>query len=618
MSRLRINLLGSPEVYVNGSYIDFKRRKEVALLAYLSVERRPHSRDSLSDLLYPNQDRRRARGNFRVNLLWLRSKLGPEIVRTDSNTVSLAEDTIATDVDELERLVDDTSNPADRMRRMMALYRGDFLESFYLDSGVRFEEWQLANQDRLRSLYATFLDNVAVKLRGLEASGAALQAYSELLTLDPSDEEVHRAIMEIHAEAGRLGLAIRQFQRCQEIMARELDAEPAEETVLFYRELTLRERAKAPTRLPKYLDSFVGRSRELDKVLRMIDVEGVRLVSIVGGPGIGKTRLAVRAAQQLGEKFPHGRIHVDLTQSSDSGDVPQLIAQSLGIRDSAQGRFGAIEMVERALIDRKMLLLLDGFEVVLDAAPQLSRLLDSCSKVIAIVTSRESLGVRHERLLRLGPLSVYTEAGSIPEAVELFVDRCRESRRELDESETRTATAICDRLEGVPLAIELAAARLDVLSVAELYQRIGRVLTLLSVERATQCSRHRTLRGAIDWSYQLLSEEERAAFEALSLCPSGVTMGLAEVVLASSAVEPLDLINSLVRKCLVTRVEHDGESRFVMLNSTRAFGREMLLSRDRLLTVRDRIIEYYMGLSARAAVELRSSDQIRWLERLEL
>lgn len=610
VAEVKIKLLGSPEIYIDGSQIQFHRRKEMALLAFLSMESRTYSRDYLAELLYPDQDRRSALGSFRVNLYWLRSKLGPETVQTSSKTVSLAPDSVSTDVEELESLLTDKSDPENRFHRLKALYRGDFLSSFYLDSGIHFEEWQLENQDRLRSLYGAVLNNLAEQLLRENNRDTALEAFCELIKIDPLNEEAHRKIMFIHGEAGRFGLAIRQFQRCQEILLRELDTLPSGETVSLYQDYSRKENAETPGEWPDYGDSFTGRENEIDIVCRWIGQRHVKIVTIVGGPGIGKTRMAVEIAEKLKKNFPSGCFFVNLTVSTDGDDFPGLMARSLGIRDTARGNFGTQELVEQALSGRRALLLIDGYETLISSADRLSRLLEKCGDLKVLVTSREPLCIRGERLLHLSPL---------PQAdvLKLFIERYKESGKEFNPADQQSAAAICERLDCVPLAVEMAVSRLDILSVSELHRRIGSFFRLLVRDQKARYPHHQTLRAAIDWSFRLLSEDQRKAFLFISLCPSGINLKFADSVLSDCASDPIDIIDSLVRKCLLIRSEFASESRFSMMESTRIFGREMLLSENLLIPFRERIITYYMELAEEADSFLHGSDQVWWIQYFE-
>jgi predicted ATPase/class 3 adenylate cyclase len=343
-------------------------------------------------------------------------------------------------------------------------------------------------------------------------------------------------------------------------------------------------------RLPLTPSPLVGRKKELAEALRAIRAEQARLLTISGAGGVGKTRFAVEVATELLNAFTDGVRFVDLAPVRSADAVPTAIAQAVRARGPLRA----------ALADRELLLLLDNVEHVAAASTELASLIELCPGVSLLVTSREPLHLRLERELPLSPM---------PEApaVELFRQRSRMLDPEF-EGEYPLLAEICSRLDGLPLAIELAAARVKVLGPTELLERLERRLPLLSGRNRDVPERQRTLRATIDWSHELLDDGEQRIFAALSVFVGGFTVEAAEKV----ADADIDAIESLVAKSLVRQER----GRLSMLEIVREYAVEQLEATEAASGVRRRHAEYYLGLAERAEPELRRTEQARWLDRL--
>jgi predicted ATPase len=357
-------------------------------------------------------------------------------------------------------------------------------------------------------------------------------------------------------------------------------------------EQPLRSAAAAPTNLVVGVSSFVGRAGELAELAGLIGSH--RLVSLIGPGGIGKTRLAVETAGQVADQFADGVWFCDLAAVGDGRHVPTAVADTLGAR--RQAGTDLLEGIALFLERRHVLLILDNCEHVLDAAASLARRLIDVEGIVVLATSREPLRVRGEQVWPVGPLDT-TEAGT-----ELFVDRARERdpRFELDDSGTAAVAEICRRLDGMPLAIELAAARTNALSAPAIAARLGDRFRLLRGGRRGE--RHQTLRDTVQWSYELLSDAEAALFDRLSVFAGGFSLAAAEAVCADGD-EPvddadvLDLLAGLVDKSMVQR-DRSSDDRFVLLETLRQFGVEQLEARGDTGHYRERHAHYFAELVA--------------------
>jgi predicted ATPase/class 3 adenylate cyclase len=392
----------------------------------------------------------------------------------------------------------------------------------------------------------------------------------------------------------------------------------------------LRSLENRPTNLPTQPTPLLGRERELEAIGGLLGREATRLVTLTGPGGIGKTRLALQAAAEALDEFPDGVFFVALAAATDPRLVVPTVAQTLGIRE------GAGRTIDRALndylLDKRLLLLLDNFEQVVEAAPDVSRLLAACSEVKVLVTSREPLHLPGEQEYPVRPLSVPDQRSlqrpdpgllSQYEAVALFLERAQAVKPgfQISNDSAPAVAEICIRLDGLPLAIELAAARVKLLSPQAILARLGQRLKLLTGRARGVPARQQTLRSAIDWSYELLDEPERLLFARLAVFVGGCTLEAAEAVCGSDAeldVDVLDTMASLVDKSLVRQEESGaGEPRFLMLETIREYALERLESdRDRE-AVRERHSQHFVRLAEKAKERLVGPGQQAWLERLE-
>jgi predicted ATPase/class 3 adenylate cyclase len=387
----------------------------------------------------------------------------------------------------------------------------------------------------------------------------------------------------------------------------------------------LKSLGESPNNLPVQLTSFVGRARELSEVKQLL--AEARLLTLTGPGGTGKTRLALQAAGEMTADFRAGLFFVALAPVSDPRLVASTMAQSISLAETP-GR-SVVDSLKDYLQSKPVLLVLDNFEQVIAAAPLVAELLAACPQVKFLVTSREGLHLSGERVYPVPPLALpgLTEAPS-PEslsqyaAVELFVQRAQAVKpgfRISDETAPAVA-AICSRLEGLPLAIELAAARIKLLPPHALLARLERRLDILTGGARDLPARQRTLRDAIAWSYDLLDENEQALFRRLSVFVGGCSVEAVEAVALPSPdrVSSVDLLESLLDKSLLRQVEGaHGQPRFAMLEVLREFGREVLEERGEHHTLRDRHARFFLALAEQAEASLETAGQVHWMDRIE-
>jgi predicted ATPase/class 3 adenylate cyclase len=383
----------------------------------------------------------------------------------------------------------------------------------------------------------------------------------------------------------------------------------------------------SPNNLPRKLSSFIGREREITEVKRLLST--THLLTLVGTGGAGKTRLALQVAGEVLEAFPHGVWLVELGTVTDPALVTQAVASVLGVREEP-GR-SLEQILAGYLKSRQLLLMLDNCEHVVSAVAALAeRLLENAPRLQILCTSREALGITGETAFRVPSLSV-PDARRLPpletleqsEAVRLFVARAAAvvPGFALTERNAAPIVQICQRLDGIPLAIELAASRAKVLSVEQIASRLDDRFRFLAGGSRTALPRHQTLRAAMDWSYDLLTAQERAVLRRLSVFNGGCSLTAAESVCANGDVERhevLDLLTRLVDKSLVLVEQRAGAVRYVMLETVRQYSRGKLLDAGESSTIRTRHLIWAIGLTEYAGAQLFGADQLAWLNRLDL
>jgi predicted ATPase/DNA-binding SARP family transcriptional activator len=689
MAPLKLLVLGPPRLERHGQPVDLGLRRAVALLVYLAMTDRPQSRETLADLLWPDRDEQEARGRLRRTLHRLVETLGSDVLLAEADTLRLAPgadlwlDSRAFEAHAAAGLAaepGDAPQPAhlEHLTQAAALYADDFLAGFSLPGSAAWDEWQFLQREHLRQTCARVLRRLVRAHRVQGEWEPAMRYARRWVALDPLHEPAHRALMRAYALAGQTAAALRQYLECTRLLEAELGVLPEDETTKLYEAIKRRRLAPpsepdpartstAPTthdsqpaglvsrlvgppsqrrhNLPPQLTSLIGRDREQGSIAARLMAEDTRLLTLTGPGGVGKTRLALEVASDLVERFEDGVLFVGLASVLDPALVSSAIAQALGVREAA-GRplLESVESVKKHLGERERLLLLDNFEHLLAAAPLVADLLATCRRLKVLITSRAVLHLRGEKEFAVPPLALPDREHvlSLPAlagyaAVALFVERARDVRPGFAiTSENAPAVAeICRRLDGLPLAIELAAARVKLLPPQALLARLEHRLALLTGGPRDLPARQQTLRDTLAWSYGLLDPAEQALFRRLAVFVGGCTLEAAEAVCAvgvadreASSPSPsphlpspdhvLDLVASLVDKSLVRREEQpDGEPRLGLLETLREFGLEQLEASSEAEAIRERHASYYLDLAERAETELVGPHQQTWLALLE-
>jgi predicted ATPase/DNA-binding SARP family transcriptional activator len=573
MPTLHIHLLGDFRLNCDDAPVStINAPRQQALLAYLLLHRdAPQPRHHLAFLLWPDTTEAQARTNLRQLLHGLKQTL-PEadlFVHAAAKTVQWHPDApFRLDVAEFEQaraLAEVAAQQGDLhaqrvvLEQAVALYHGDLLPSCY-------DDWILPERERLRQAVTEVLERLLLLLESEGQPRAALAYAQRLLRHDPLREDTYRILMRLYAACGDRTAVRRVYHTCVSVLERELAVEPSAATRDVYAH-ALSVEAQAPsvllpqpstTNLPVQLTSFVGRMRERVELKRLLS--STRSLTLTGPGGIGKTRLALQLAAEVLETFAAGVWLVELASLADPTLVTPTLAAALGVREQP-GR-PLLDALLDSVRAKSLLLLLDNCEHVIETCAQLAEsLLRAAPSLHIVASSRETFGITGETVYRVPPLALpdprhlgNLNALAHNDSVHLLVDRAQAAYPQfrLTAKNAPAIAQICLRLDGIPLAIELAAARTNVFPPEQIAARLSDRFRLLTGGSRTALPRHQTLLALIDWSYDLLSEAERLLMRRLSVFAGGWTFEATQAVCGNGLGDAvLDTLAHLVDKSLV-------------------------------------------------------------------
>ena len=630
---LTARLLGQSELRLGDRPLtdaDWPRRSARHLLLLLLVTP-GHAlpRDRVVDLIWPDASPETAANVAAIAIHRLRRALEPGLASGKrSSFVETAAGMIRLrlppgsriDADDFEAALRAARQVPERDRReplrtALVPYAGDLVaDEPYLD-------WLVPRREQLAQLR----QGVVVELATLDlAAGDPLAAESVLLDLlhdDPALESAHRVLIRSYAAAGRPDAARRQLDACRAALAEHLGADPDPETVAAVdhapsRPITVGNRG---TRVPTPPTRLIGRHREIEEIGDALLDGRHRLVTLVGAGGIGKTHLAQEAARSVGLDFADGAVWAPLAALRDPALVPAALARALAVNDD--GSRPLEEALVDALADRSVLLVVDNLEQVAEGAPILARLLAASPGSAVLATSRQRLHLRGELVLEVPPLPHRTDG------VALFLARAAEAGVRLPTGDVPASVIeLCRRLDGIPLAIELAAGAARHLPLDQIVDRLGRRLDLLVDGPRDADERQRTMRTAIAWSDDLLTPEQRVVFRRLGVFAGGAPSDLIDDVVAPTAppgmwspatTVPGVVLSALEEAHLVRRDDGGPVSRYLLLETVRAYAVERLEAAGELPSIAAAHVAAVAGLAERAGEALTGPERFAWLDRLE-
>ncbi len=620
-----IRLLGRLEVVSSSQEtVRIPSRTALSLLAYLSLNRaREASNDELQGLFWPESDGDKQAQNLRRSIADLRKVLERDlplgaVIVTRKGYVSLNQDRVATDVERFLDLTRHSEEDQTRLAEAVGLYAGPLLAPLSND-------WMKGHRMELEERFGQTVDRLCGLLIEQGSVKEAINIGRAAVVAAPSREDVHIALIQAYRLAGMSVEALRQFEELERILDETWGETPsarAREAL----EAAFAENQPRKHNLPEQLTSFIGREKEIEEVCELLSK--TRLLTLTGSGGCGKTRLSLQVASRVLDQYRDGVWFVEFAPLADPGLVPNTVAAALGLSEQPS------KSIEQTLLDylkaKRLLLVLDNCEHLLLACSQVAEaVLRHCPSVVILANSREGLAIGGELVYRVPSLSLPNpreqqtpESLAQCESVQLFVERATHVQRAFAVTDQNAAAlaSICQRLDGIPLAIELAAARLRSLSVEEINAKLDQRFRLLTGGSRTALPRQQTLRSLIDWSYDLLNEAEKALLCRLAVFAGGWTLESAEQVCSGGVVlegEVLDLLTSLCDKNLVVADEDDGATRYRMLETVRQYARDRLLEGSDGERWRDRHQTYFLDLAEEAEPHLTGPDQRAWLERLE-
>jgi predicted ATPase/DNA-binding SARP family transcriptional activator len=593
---LRVRVLGGAELAVSGRpLVGLASAKATALLVYLAVTGGGHARSALAGLLWSDLPEATARANLRLVLTKLRRVL-PEHLQVTRQAVALAPGLpVWVDAVEVARVAAGGRDGGELLAAVR-LCRGEFLAGFEVPGAPLFDEWLLARRAAVRADMLALMDRAVQLARDRGDGATGVEVARRMLELEPLHEEAHRALMWFLARGAQRGAALAQYETCRYVLREELGVAPSVATVALrdeiagaggFTELGAAAAPPAPNPrlaerdapdLPRPLTTLVGRERELARLHELLDDPACRLVTLVGPGGIGKTRLAVEVAASRRGRHRDGLLFVSFVGTSPARpeEAADLVVAGLAraLEVSLAVPRDPLELLADHLSGHELLLVLDNLEQLRDAAGVVAELLRRAPGVQLLATSRRRLGLGVEWLVEVPglpwpPAEAGAEAAGY-EAVQLFEERARLLRPGLPaDADAEAAGRICRLLAGVPLAVELAARWVRSATPAAIADRLTGGLDLLETTSADVELRHRSLRAVIDWSWELLTDEERRVLARLSVLRGGFDLDAAAAV-ADAGLPPLA---SLVDQSLVM-VGEDG--RYGMHELLRQYAAERL------------------------------------------
>lgn len=629
-------ILGQLEVSREGVPVDLGPPRQRALLARLLISAgEVVTADRLVEDLWPGHVPETARHALHVYVSRLRNALGPDRLRLEHRGAGycLRLDPHELDAYRFEQLVaagraalirGDPQSAQAHLSAALSMWRGSVLADTADEAFVRAEAVRL-NEIRITALE----QRVAADLE-LGHHAELVEELQDLVARHPYRERFWEQLMLTLYRCGRQAEALRVFQTARTRLAEELGIDPGPALLHLEEQILTHDPALSlsgapdpgtiPNNLPLQRTSFIGRKKELELGRELLAKS--RLITLIGPPGSGKTRTAIRLAADHTAGFPHGSFFIPLAAVTDVGLIAGAISQTLGLRE-VPGET-PLEGLKAHLHDRRALLLLDNFEQIIEGAPLIGELLDAAPDIKIMVTSRSRLGISGEQEFPIPPLTVPPahplpdlETLSTYDAIALFLARARASDPsfDLDAANAAAVAEIAMRLDGLPLAIELAAARIRLLGPQDLADRLGGGLAVLTGTPADAVGRHRTLRQAIAWSYDLLPLDEQVLFRRLGIF-HGFTLEAATNVADLSETEVLDGVDSLLSKSLLYRLVGSGKTRFAMLETLREFALEKLGSAGEENEVAERHALHFCHLAEATERQLTSETQHSATEKL--
>lgn len=633
MAELIFSLLGQLHIeHRRLGVINLTNRKTIGLLAYLLSESdHAHSREFLLGLLWSDLPTAAAQNNLRVTWAQLQKALGTNVADEQPHLIgdrlTLGFNPLSNhelDTTRFRALLEacrlhahsdqqDCSECATRLTEALALVRGEFMDEFSLANSLQFDEWLLKQRQYFHVQVISALEQLAAFHERAGQLVEAERTIRRLIDYDPLSESAYRQLMRVLARADKRSAALDVYETCRRVLATELGLAPAIETVTLAEQI----RGIAPVEshsnqsdLPPVMTRFFGRQQESARLVDLLSRRTVKLVTLTGPGGVGKTRLSIEVAHRMAGVFAHHICLVELAGVADENAVDDAVAAALHLPTNS-GRSSTSTIVD-FLRDKTLLLVLDNCEHLLKACANLVQTLcRDAAGLTVLATSRIPLQLREEHVIRLEPFATPSINEAQPltaidslnfDSVQLFADRAVQSLLpfKLTEANVQAVVRICHQLDGIPLAIEIAAAQTRVLPIEAIAERLGQRFTWLNKQSPENMSRQRTLHTLIDWSYGLLSSQERSLFQRLAVFAGGWTLKAVEGISVTGE-QCVELLAKLVDHSLVIFGKDAGHQRYNIHETIRQFAQTELQASNQEADALQRHARYYANLVSDAA-----------------
>jgi predicted ATPase/DNA-binding SARP family transcriptional activator len=626
--QIRVYLLGRFRIERETETIQLSTRKTESLLAFLVLNPENHAREKLAALFWGDASDTEARNSLRNSLAVLNKKLGHDLLVVNRQSVQVdPEYPLWVDALEFETQASSFfSNPVyDSHAVDLELYQNDLLIDFY-------DDWVFTHREHYRSMFLRTLLQMTQQLRSQSEYEQAIQLARKALTFDQVNERAYQHLMFCHMALGDRNAALKQYEECVHVLNEELGVEPSTPTVALSEWIKQTPPEVRPfeariTNLPIPFSSFIGRKHEMTEI--KYSLSSTRLLTLAGSGGSGKTRLAIQVGMDLLDSFTDGVWWVDLSSITNDSLVAQSIAKSLGIQDMPGQPL--VETIANHTRSKHLLLIIDNCEhVIEESAKAIDLLLKECPHLKIIVTSREALGIPGEQIWNIPTMTLpdpqylsIIELLMEYEGIRLFVDRAKSANKDfaLTEENASFVAQICSNLDGIPLAIELAAARTRLLSPEQIADRLNDRFQLLTSGSRTALPRHQTLQAVIDWSLNLLNDKERLLFQRLAVFSDGWNLEAVEAVCSDEQLDSngiLGLLSNLVNKSLVIKDgEQDGKARYRMLETIKQYAQNVLRKSGAEEKMQERHCTYFLKLANAANPHLGfflpDAEMLMWI-----
>lgn len=616
---LEVRLIGNFDIKCEGKPVTISSRAAQSLFAYLILTAgTPHRREKLAGMFWPDATEEKARAYLRHELWRIRKALSSQsnsdyLIVDDINISFNSSAEYWLDVHALTRV--NTSGSADELMEALSAVQGELLPGFY-------DEWITEEREHFQVLYEQRITRLLEMLEKEQRWNDIPKWVESWISFGHAPEAAYQSLMVAYDALGDRAKAMATYERCVQALL-ELDLEPSEKT------RALANKRTAKLNIPIPLTSFIGRENELKEVASLFSKS--RLITLTGSGGVGKTRLAIQVIAEVLEIFPDGVWFLDLAPLNDPALVPNTLVSVLGLRELGETGLSVTDLMIKYLRSRTALIIFDNCEHLIDACARLVHsLLTSCEHLSILATSREALRVTGEIPYRVPSLTVPNSDIQFAvndlanmESVKLFRERAALISPDFafNPQNAFDIARICQRLDGIPLAIELAAARVNLLSVQQILKRLDDRFNLLTHGLRSSFPRQRTLRAMIEWSYDLLSQKEQLLFRRLAVFVGGWTLEASEEVCSGNGIEAsevLDLLSQLVNKSLVLVKTTDGTPRYRRLETIRQFARDKFLEKSEPALLRDRHLIYFLKKAEEIEPYLMGTEQSVWMDYLDL